>query len=63
MTVPLLYQAVARSRAVVKTVYADKFIIYLTEVSRLPPHQLGPNLIAVALASFGSSTVVGETSI
>lgn len=43
MTVPLLYQAVARSRTVVKTVYADKFIIYLMEVSRLPPHQLGPS--------------------
>lgn len=43
MTVPLLYQAVARSRAVVKTVYPDKFIIYFAAVSRLPPHQIGPN--------------------
>jgi hypothetical protein len=41
MTVPLLYQAVARSRAVAKTVYPDKLIIYLTEVSRVPPHQIG----------------------
>jgi hypothetical protein len=43
MTVPLLYQAVARSRAVVKTVCPDKLIICLTAVSRLPPHQIGPS--------------------
>jgi len=63
MTVPLLYQAVPRSRRLVKTVYPDKFIIYLIVASSLPSHQFGPSWIAVAFASFGSSTVVGETSI
>jgi len=62
MTVPLLYQAVPRSIWLVKTVCADKLIIYFSEVSRTPPHQLGPSSIAVALASVGSSTVVGEIS-
>jgi hypothetical protein len=41
MTVPLLYQAVARSRAVEKTVYPDRLIIYLAKVSRVPLHQIG----------------------
>jgi len=43
MTVSLLFHAVARSRAVEKTVYPDRLIIYLIEVSRLPPHQIGPS--------------------
>jgi len=43
MTVSLLYQAVARSRTVEKTFYPARKIIYFTEVSRVPPHQIVPS--------------------
>ena len=38
-------------------------IIYLSEISKVPLHQIGPSFIAVLFKRVGSVTIVGAISV